>query len=254
MNVARKDWPTSIPPFKSNAPKGAVGVVIPMRDGLKFFKLAFHSVLDFTDYPYSLTIVNNMSSYVTQKYLWAISKNHPVNVLPFQQDFNFAAEVNLGLRFAFADQNVEYGVILNQDVVVEPDWLSRLLDPFSDEKTGIVGPVTNIAIPTQQRPKNPHQRFEVDRLSGFCMAIRRKTFEDLNGFDETFRGGGFEDEDFCLRASRAGWKLIINPAVYIHHFWRAIRGTDPRAEGWMNENRALFYKKHPDRLKVEATV
>lgn len=249
-----KDWPNSIPPFKSNPPKGSAGLVIPMRDGLKFFKLAFHSVLDFTDYPYTLTIVNNMSSYVTQKYLWAVSKNHPVNILPFQQDFNFAAEVNLGLRFAFSSPGVDFGVILNQDTVTEPEWLSRLLEPFQDSRTGLIGPVSNIAIPSQQRVKELGPAISVDRLSGFCMAIRRQTFEDLGGFDEEFKGGGFEDQDFCLRAYQAGWKVVINPRVYIHHFWKAVRRLDPRADSQMAENRALFYKKHPTKLKMEAAV
>jgi len=233
-------------PYKTNPPEGSVGIVIPMRDNLKFFKLAFHSVLNFTDYPYMLTIIDNMSQFTTKTYLRSIQKNHQINILSYQSDFNFAAECNLGLKYLFANPQVKYGLILNSDVVVEPQWLSRMIQVLtSSDKCGIVGPVSNVAIPAQER-----RRFMsvavTPYVSGFCMAFRRDVFERLGGFDENYIGGCYEDRDFCYRAAKEGWKSVVAGPVYIHHFWKITRGQDPKADAQAIANKERFNNKFPE--------
>lgn len=114
-------WPPSTKPVLTSPPDGTVGIVLPIRDNLKFFRLAFHSILDFSDYRYMLTIVDNMSGYETRAYLEGVRRNHRVNILQYQQDHAQGAEWNLGLRFMFAFAAVQYGVVLTPDVVVEPN-------------------------------------------------------------------------------------------------------------------------------------
>jgi len=247
------DWPTSISPSKDSPPANSVGIVIPMRDNLKFFKLAFHSVLSFTDYPYMLTVVDNMSSMSTRTYLRSIQKNHPINVLHYQEDFNFSAEVNLGLRYLMSNPNIKYGLILNSDTVVEPGWLSTLVKIInSNDKWGILGPVTNIAIPAQEKPKN-RDLYVADYVSGFCMMFKRKVFEQLDGFDQDYAGGCYEDRDFCYRANKAGWRSLITGSVYVHHFWKATRRKDMLADKQVIVNRQRFFNKFPE-LKTDKKV
>lgn len=61
-----------------------------------------------------------------------------------------------------------------------------------------------------------HRR-EVGMLSGAAMLVRREVIEEVGGFDERFHMYG-EDNEWCARITRAGWKLVFEPAaVIIHH-------------------------------------
>lgn len=56
---------------------------------------------------------------------------------------------------------------------------------------------------------------EVEAITGAFMAIDRRLYQRLGGFDEGFVFGHYEDADLCLRARRAG------ASVFVHHlpFW-----------------------------------
>lgn len=244
MSQSVKNWPPSMRPSKTPA-EDSVGIVIPVKDGMKFFKLAFHSLLNFTDHPWALTIVENMCSFSTTNYLRQIQRNHDITVTPYQDEFNYAAEINFGIRAMFKNSSVKYGMALNSDIVAEPFWLSRMLRVLGgNPDVGIVGPVTNTAIPAQEQRRSMLSR-EVDYVSGFCMLFKREVFEKLDGFDEGYKGGCYEDQDFCLRAKREGWKTMVAAPVHIHHFWKATRRHDPEREEQVAKNRERFYSKFP---------
>ena len=245
IELSQNGWPYSTPPCKTAPPENSIGIVIPVKDGLKFFKLCLHSVLYFTDHPYMLSIVDNQSGLRTKKYLLSITQNHAINVLRFDEEYNFAAEVNMGLRHVFSFPGIRYGLILNADCVVEPAWLSKLVDSFSkDMNIGIVGPVSNYANAEQVGTRKNELITNVPRVSGFCMLVRKEAFESVGGFDEDFTGGGFEDWDFCERARIMGWFSAINSSVYIHHFGSMFRRGEQYRET-MRKNEKLFFKKHP---------
>lgn len=258
MSLLRNEWPPSISPFRDyirvkgghratgeKPAEGTVAIVIPVRNGMKFFKLCFYSVMDFTDVPFMMTVVDHLGNLDTKKLLNALSLNHQIYIERFdEEEFNYAREVNLGLRKAFQFPQVKYGLILNADTVVEPYWLSNLIKVAeSNPDIGIVGPSTNKANP-EQINTNKRNEFEVaQRVSGFCMLFKREVWEALDGFDEQFEGGGFEDWDFCERARRRGWHVIIDKQTYIHHFYKQYRLNDFNAQMRVNEER--FFKKHP---------
>ena len=250
MSTLRNDWPHSINPSKKNHANHTVGIVIPVRDGLKFLKLAIYSVLYFTDFPYSLIIVDNESGLTTKKYLRSLTQNHDISVLRFDEAYNFSAECNLGLKYAFSQPNIEYGLVLNADTIVEPNWLSKMVMAMnSSSKIGVVGPVSNIATQEQSRGRG-NQLIKSKMVSGFCMMLRKQVFQDLGGFDENFKGGGWEDTDFCQRAQEKGWDSYINTEVFVHHFWKAFRRLKEHDE-MMLKNRAYFYKKHSNYQEEE---
>lgn len=201
------DWPQTTRPVISNPPEGAVGIVLSIRDNLKFFKLAFHSILDFTDYRYMLTIVDNMNPYSVRQYLESLKRNHPINVLQYQQAHAQGAEWNLGVRFMFAFLNVQYAVVLTPDIIAEPNWLSRLIKSL---QPGDVE--SDIVMPSSNEP--------ADVVPGFCMAFKRVAYERVGGFDEGFRESGPTASDFIERAKKAKLRPFWSTEAYIHHFER----------------------------------
>lgn len=254
----QSEWPTAVNPFrhyvcvKGGQTKetgelpvdGSVAIVVPVRNGLKFFKLCFHSLLSFTDHPYTLTVVDHLGDLSTKKYFRAMHANHQVYVKRYDEEFNFAAEVNVGLRAAFSFPQVKYGLILNADTVVEPFWLSKMLTVMkAHERIGVVGPLSNLANPEQMDFAKRNIPSPAQRVSGFCMLFRRQVWEEMGGFDENFLGGGFEDWDFCERAMRANWHVIIDGSTHIHHFYRQFRHNEYNDE--MKKNEERFFQKHP---------
>lgn len=244
------EYPRSVETSLDNPPGFSVGIVIPVKNGLKFFKLCFHSVMSFADHPHTITVVDNQSNLKTKDYFRIQRINHPISVLRYDEEFNFAAEVNLGIRHAFQKSSVQFGLILNADCVVTPEFLSELVLPFSeDEKLGISGPLMNHAVGEQEDLGKRGRMWPAIRVSGACMIFRRRVFDQLGGFDEMFKGGGFEDWDFCTRAIKAGWQVAINGNAYVHHSWRGFRRDDAHLIA-MKANEEMFYVKHPELARL----
>jgi N-acetylglucosaminyl-diphospho-decaprenol L-rhamnosyltransferase len=61
-----------------------------------------------------------------------------------------------------------------------------------------------------------NRRRNVDMLGGAAILVRREVIDQVGGFDERFHMYG-EDNEWCLRITRAGWRLVFEPdAVVIH--------------------------------------
>lgn len=73
---------------------------------------------------------------------------------------------------------------------------------------------------------------DVRRLTGFCLLVRREVFERAGAFDERYGLGFFDDDDLCVRAREAGFRLVVAPGVYLHHFGsRTFRGLGVENRG-----------------------
>jgi GT2 family glycosyltransferase len=64
-----------------------------------------------------------------------------------------------------------------------------------------------------QRQDRP---LECDWLSGCFLMVRRRAFSEVGLLDCRFRKY-FEDVDYCLRMSRAGWKVMLNGETFAYH-------------------------------------
>jgi len=111
---------------------------------------------------------------------------------------------------------------MNNDVVVTPGWLERMIAVAkSSPRIGIVGPMSNHISGPQQVPPVQYneatlagledfaaafarahagQSQHVWRVVGFCMLIKRTVIDKIGGLDERYGLGNFEDDDFSLRA------------------------------------------------------
>jgi GT2 family glycosyltransferase len=75
--------------------------------------------------------------------------------------------------------------------------------------------------------------FECDWLSGCFLVVRREAAEQIGGFDEGFRKY-YEDVDYCLRMSRADWRVMFYGGTYCYHLeQRASRRLLTR-DGWLH--------------------
>jgi GT2 family glycosyltransferase/predicted Zn-dependent protease len=204
--------------------------------------------------------------------------NGRVVVLRNETNLGFAR----GCNQALAHARGRYVVFLNNDTIVTRGWLDGLVGWAVHDwpNVGLVGPMTNYASPPQQIPvpydgsvdgtlrvpdpahgvcglhnyldvfaarRNADytgQALEVQRLTGFCLLVRREVLEQIGGFDEQFGVGFFEDDDLCVRAREKGYKLLVALNVFIHHFGsRTFAGLGIDAQKQLKQNFEQFKAK-----------
>jgi GT2 family glycosyltransferase len=217
-----------------------VSIIILTHDNLTFTKLCLESVVANTDYgDYEIVIVDNASADGTPDYLRELAARY-ANVRVSFNDRNrgFAAANNQGL--ATADGDVL--VLLNNDTIVAPGWLTSLVRHLADPSVGAVGPVTNcigneaqvvssyrtygefLKFAAHHVASHRGECFEIRMLVMFCLAMRRDVFERVGDLDERFVGAMFEDDDYAMRLHAAGFRLLCAEDAFVHHFGQASIG------------------------------
>jgi GT2 family glycosyltransferase len=162
-----------------------------------------------------------------------------VRVIDPGRNLGFAGGVNAGILDAFA-RSADFVLLVNSDAVLEPDALDSLLQAANrDASAGILAPllltrvepsrVASAGIDYSESTGRVRsvmtgalaadmtgEPFEVSAVSGCVMLIRRAAFEAVGGFDGEYFFS-FEDVDLCLRARRAGHRVLCVPRARAHH-------------------------------------
>jgi GT2 family glycosyltransferase len=239
-----------------------VSIVVITRDNLVFSKLCLESVLANTDYPsYELIVVDNGSGKELLSYLGQLMDRFPfIRVVRNETNRGFATANNQGLARATGDRFV----LLNNDTIVPPGWLTRLVRHLDDPQVGAVGPVTNrvgneAQIETSYRTyadferfareytdRHAGQRFEIPMLVMFCLAMRRETHERIGPLDDQYHIAMFEDDDYAVRLRSQGYRLVCAEDVFVHHFGGVSLGsllTSGEFQELLKANRERFRRK-----------
>jgi GT2 family glycosyltransferase len=79
------------------------------------------------------------------------------------------------------------------------------------------------------------------------LCVRKKVFDELGGFDETFEVA-YEDVDFAYRIQQDGKKTLFVPNAAACHPWRTLKreGNNWKPKGFEWKELELFIKKHPE--------
>lgn len=85
---------------------------------------------------------------------------------------------------------------------------------------------------------------DVDWVSGAALMVRREALQRLKGFDEDFYMY-CEDVDLCMRAHRAGWRVVYVPqSVITHVIGRSSDLAPARMTYHFHRSMYTFYRKH----------
>ena len=67
---------------------------------------------------------------------------------------------------------------------------------------------------------------------------------EVGYLDERFGAGLFEDDDYCVRVSKAGKKIILAEDVFIHHYGgRTTKWNSLKYQKLFMRNKQLFEEK-----------
>ncbi|RIV17628.1 glycosyltransferase [Alicyclobacillaceae bacterium I2511] len=239
----------------SVGPNALVSIIMPVYNQWAYTKECLAAIHRYTPENHEVIVVNNGS---TDETLVSLQNLPMVKRLDNDHNEGFPKACNQGMAMARGDTLV----ILNNDVVVSHNWLKNLLHClYADDRHGAVGPVTNWVSGGQCRaqPYDTLERFHsfaeqynhtdstrwdyALRLVGFCLVLRKSVYEQVGGFDEQFGRGNFEDDDYCLRVRRAGYKLVVAGDTYVHHHGSITNRADVGFAQLLQGNQARFVHK-----------
>lgn len=234
-----------------------ISFVIPVFNGLEYTKellSALNNTLNDCNFNYEILIGDNMSIDGTRDFLATIADPR-VKVILNEKNLFYGGNVNNLVKIA----NGKILVILNNDLMLTPNWLEPMLDVYDKEER--IGIITNIQLnPENQKichaglvfdPKGrpmhirynlkefPTEEYSERRaVTGACTVINRELFLKFEGYDESFRNG-FEDTDLCLRMTQDGYRhFVANRSRIYHHMERSADRTS-----YENENYSKYMKR-----------
>jgi glycosyltransferase involved in cell wall biosynthesis len=229
-------------------PPPTVSIVVPMRDHLALLERCISSVREKTDYPsIEFVVVDNGSTEpATLKFLRQLEQEIDAQVVRDDGAFNFSRLINRGVSAAKGSVLA----LLNNDVEAnEPGWLREMVSHVLRVEVGAVGArlwypdgtlqhggvilglggVAGHAFPRVPRghPGYFNRAFlqqDCSAVTGACLLVRKKVFEDAGGFDDANLAISFNDVDFCLRLRQSGFRNIWTPYANLIHHESASRG------------------------------
>jgi GT2 family glycosyltransferase len=89
---------------------------------------------------------------------------------------------------------------------------------------------------------------DVDFGSGVFLLCRADAVKSLGGFDEDYAPAYYEDADLCVRLRAAGWRVVYDPAVTVHHLEYGSAQNAEAAKALMRRAQKIFRRKHRDYL------
>jgi GT2 family glycosyltransferase len=198
------------------------------------------------DEPHRTIVVDNASGDGTAELVR--ERFADVAYLELPENRGFGAAVNAGV----AAGDGEAIVLVNNDVDVDPGFLSALLAPLrADPRVGMVAGMTlmpgreqvdafgieldsGLAAYNRLRGRAPEDAGAgvLAGPSGGAAAYRRIAFEQADGFDETLIAYG-EDVDLALRLRAAGWSAAAAPGARGVHLGGATIGVDSPRQRWL---------------------
>jgi GT2 family glycosyltransferase len=205
-----------------------------------------------------------------------------IHVIENDKNYGFAEGANIGIRYALASLSPDYLLLLNNDTVVDPEFLGEMIKvAHTDKKIGILGP----KIYYYNEPEKVwfaggninywpgrlwHRGIgqidsgqfdevaDVDFISGCCMLVSRDMLSSVGLLDSTFFFGT-EDYDISIRAARNGFRVLFVPDAKIWHkigrsTGRTGRKPTPFVAYYYVRNHFILMEKHWSRLQYATST
>ena len=220
-------------------------VVIPTLDARDMLAEVLES-LETQTVSVDVVVVDNASTDGTGG---MVATRYPrVKLVTTSHNLGFGKAVNLGV--AAAPTSTEAIVLVNNDVVCEPQFVERILAPLVDERVGMVAGVllqgsapasidsAGIELDRTMRAYAALWNEPVETVSaaptpfgacGGAAAYRLSAFREIGGFDPAFFAY-WEDVDLALRLRLAGWECALaSDARALHGHGQTLGAGSPRS-------------------------
>jgi GT2 family glycosyltransferase len=249
-----------------------VSVIIVSYNNKKLLQDCLHSVVENTKgVSYEIIVVDNSSRDGSQDMLRESYPN--VTLLCNKENAGFSRANNQGYKLSSG----KCLLFLNSDTLILGNAIEKMAMHLKENPTmGILGPrIVN----TDHQPTRSYMRFldakklflgskrlrffvdvekyrlhfpeydystirKVPWLSGACLMIKRKVFEEAGLFDEHYFFY-LEDVDLCLQVNRLGYDVVYFPVVaIIHMFGGSSRQHPDHLHRLYDKSMAYYFRKN----------
>lgn len=190
-----------------------------------------------------------------------------IKVVRNERNMGFLFSCNKAAKIASG----KYIVLLNNDTLVQPEWLMWLIKTLEEKPdVGLVGSKllfsngklqeaggivfrdgTCLNYGRDDDPDKPEYNYfkDVDYCSGAAICIRKLLWTKLGGFDMQFIPAYYEDTDLAFAIRNMGYRTVYQPKSIVIHFENISHGKDIHFK--MNINQA---KNHPKFIEKWAKI
>ena len=242
-----------------------VSIVVVTYGAEEWVRRCLRAVLERTEPCYEVIVVDNASPDGLASRLAESVEN--VRIVRNTVNRGFGPASNQGANLARG----ALLVFLNSDALVEEGWLAALRAALDgDARAAAVAPqLRNLDGTIQEAgallfsngytqfygmggdPRRAEYRFprDLDYASAACLAVRRRLFFDVGGFDAIFAPAYYEDVDLCLALRESGYRILYEPRAVVTH----VRGASSSAtlpERLWRRNHPKFFARWERRLET----
>ena len=216
-----------------------------------------------------------MKNELEQAFINGSNNENNLILIKNDENYGFAEGNNIAIRFAMKKLNPDYVLLLNNDTVVDKDFLKELIEVAKKrDNIGFIGPKIYFYTPDdvskivtfaggelnktycQPNPLGADQidngnfdlEKKVDYVEGSCLLIKNELITELGVFDPEYFTY-WEEIDWCIRGQKAGYDSVYAPKAVI---WHKGRASDLSANSiyYMIKNRFLFMKKNSPKSQI----
>lgn len=197
------------------------------------------SLLASQEAPFQILVWDNGSEDGTEE---AVQEAFPEVVVHYHPtNLGVASGRNAAAQLAIEMVEPTHLVFLDNDMLVEPSFISSLLQPFeNDKKVGqtqaklrfmddpsrlndaggaqinfITWQITPVGY--EELDQGQYDQVRPCISCGGAMMVRADVFQEIGAFDPIFNPFGPEDLDFSLRLQEAGYKALYVPQALAYH-------------------------------------
>lgn len=236
------------------SPAPRVTIIIPTRNKVELVKVCIESIKAKSTYKdYEILLMDNGSDDPAALAYFAEQAKAPnFRVIRDDSPFCYSAINNLGASQATG----EVLCFLNNDIeIISPDWLEELVSQACRPGIGAVGAKLLYPNSTIQHAGvvlgiggwagHAHKAFfaqshgyvgraslasNFSAVTGACMAVQKKYFDQVGGFDDVNLKVACNDVDLCLKFIEIGLRNLYTPHAILFHHESATRGYEDTPE------------------------
>lgn len=215
-----------------------IAVIVPVYNAAEDLEVCIDRLQSFTPDGVEILLINDSSTDPRIAHIFEQAERLPnFRILNNERNLGFSGTINRGL----SETGRKDVVLLNSDARVTPGWIDGLfraayhapriatVTPLSDRAGAFSAPdagnenllpqgIDEISFARCVRRTSRGLYPTVPTGNGFCMYVRRECIEEIGMLDsEAFPRGYGEENDFCMRAGRLGWRHIIDDRTYVFH-------------------------------------
>lgn len=185
---------------------------------------------------HTLELGDDLNSKISEEFSGHPSNNRLV-LIKNDDNYGFAEGNNIGMRFALEKLDTNFVLLLNNDTVVDPQFLKLMLNEAQNPDIGILGPniyyyddperityvggnlncrTGKITHPYLDEKRKGLQPSEMDYICGCSLLIKKSVIESVGLLDDKYFLY-YEDTDWCMRARKKGIKTVHVPHAKIWH-------------------------------------